>query len=82
MQLLPAVKLCRSMGHVCHLLLSVKSFFDQQMYLETRVTYVIEVTDFKSEVIFDLRGCLEAVEASEAAKRAHILEAICTWISR
>ena len=29
---------------------------------------VIEVTNFKSEVRFDLRGCLEAVVASEAAK--------------
>ena len=28
---------------------------------------VIEVTDFKPEVRFDLRGCLEAVVASEAA---------------
>ena len=35
----------------------------------TVVTYVIEVTDFKSEVRFDLRGCLEAVVASEAAKK-------------
>ena len=35
--------------------------------------YVIGVTDFKTEVIFDLRGCLEAVVASEAAKRAHTI---------
>ena len=27
-----------------------------------------QVTDFKSEVIFDISGCLEAVVASEAAK--------------
>ena len=32
------------------------------------VTYVIEVTDLKSEVWHDLRGCLEAVVTSEAAK--------------
>ena len=30
----------------------------------TMARYVIEVTDFKSEVRFDLRGCLEAVVAS------------------
>ena len=30
---------------------------------------VIEVTDFKSEVRFDLRGSLEAVVASEAVKK-------------
>ena len=36
-------------------------------------TYVIEVTDLKSEVRFDLQGCLEAVVASEAAKRAHTI---------
>ena len=41
---------------------------------------VIEVADFKYEVRFDLRGCLEAVVASEAAKRAHTT--LCTWISR
>ena len=29
------------------------------------------VTDFKSEVRFDLQDCLEAVVALEAAKRAH-----------
>ena len=33
--------------------------------------YVIEVTDFKSEVKFDLTGCLEAVVAFEAARRAY-----------
>ena len=33
---------------------------------------VIEVTDFKSEVRFDLPGFLEAVVASEAAIRDHI----------
>ena len=38
----------------------------------TMTRYVIEVTDFKSEVRFDLRGCLEAVVASEAARRAFI----------
>ena len=35
--------------------------------------YVNEITDFKSEVRFDLQGCLEAVVASEAAKRAHTI---------
>ena len=45
-------------------------------------TNVIEVTDLKSEVRHDLRGCLEAVVTSEAAKRAHTMEAICTWISK
>ena len=30
--------------------------------------YVTEVTDFKSEVGFDLKGCLVAVVASEGAK--------------
>ena len=34
---------------------------------------VIGVTDFKSEVILDLQGCLEAVVASEAAKRTHTI---------
>ena len=33
-------------------------------------TNVIEVTDLKSEVRHDLRGCLEAVVTSEAAKRS------------
>ena len=47
--LLPSAKPRRSMGHVCHG--AIKSFF------ETRVTYVIEVTDFKSRVRFDLCGC-------------------------
>ena len=28
------------------------------------------MTDFKSEVIFDIWGCLEAVVASEAAKKS------------
>ena len=32
-------------------------------------TYVIEVTVFKSEVRFDLQGCLEVAGASESAKR-------------
>ena len=32
------------------------------MHLETLVTYVIEVIDFKSEVRFDLRGCLELLQ--------------------
>ena len=40
---------------------------------ETFVTYVIEVTDLKSEVTFDLQGSLEAVVALEAAKRAHTI---------
>ena len=31
------------------------------------VTYVTEVTDIISEVVCDLRGCLEAFMASEAA---------------
>ena len=35
-------------------------------------TYVIEVTDLKYEVRLDLRGCLEAVVASEAAIRLYI----------
>ena len=35
--------------------------------------YVIGVTDFKSEVIFDISGCLEDEVTSEAAKRAHIM---------
>ena len=43
-------------------------------------TYVIEVTDLKSEVRHDLRGCLEAVVASEAVKRDHTIQAICTWL--
>jgi len=34
---------------------------------------VIEVTDFKSEVISDLQGCLEAIVASEAVKRVHTI---------
>ena len=33
---------------------------------------LIEVTDFKSEVRFDLRGCLEAVVSLEAAN-AHTI---------
>ena len=33
-----------------------------------KASYVIEVTDLKYEVRLDLRGCLEAVVASEAAK--------------
>ena len=36
-------------------------------------TYVIEVTDLKSEVRHDLRGCLEAVVTSEVAKRVHTI---------
>ena len=36
-------------------------------------TGVNEVTDFKSEVRFDIRGSLEAVVALEAAKRAHTI---------
>ena len=35
--------------------------------------YVIGVTDFKSEVIFDLKGCVEDEVASEAVKRAHTI---------
>ena len=35
------------------------------MYPETPVTWVLWVTDFKSKVRFDLRGCLEATVASE-----------------
>ena len=42
------------------------------MCLETLVTYVSEVTDFKSEVRFDLQCCLEAVVASEVTIRATI----------
>ena len=38
----------------------------------TMARYVIEVTDFKSEVRFVLRGCLEAVVASEVARKAYI----------
>ena len=35
---------------------------------------VIGVTDVKSEAIFDLHACLEAVVASEAAKfQSHLL---------
>ena len=34
------------------------------------VTWVIEVTEFNSEVICDLRGRLEAAMASEATKMA------------
>ena len=30
--------------------------------------YVIGVTDFKTEIRFDIRGCLEAAVASEAKK--------------
>ena len=33
-------------------------------------TWVIEVTEFNSEVRCDLRGCLEAAMASEATKMA------------
>ena len=33
-------------------------------------TWVIEVTEFDSEVKCDLRGCLEAAMASEATKMA------------
>ena len=44
-------------------------------------TYVIEVTDLKSEVRHDLQGCLEAVVTSEAAKTFHIIKAICTRLS-
>ena len=33
-------------------------------------TQVIEVSEFKSEVICSLRGCLEATTASEAPKMA------------
>ena len=36
-----------------------------------KATYVIEVTDFNSEVRIDLQGCLEAVVTSESAKRAY-----------
>ena len=36
-------------------------------------TYVIEVTDLKSEVRHDLRGCFEAVVTSEAAKTVHTI---------
>ena len=46
-----------------------------------RATYVIEATDLKSEVRHDLQGCLESVVTSEAAKRAHTIEAICTWMN-
>ena len=49
------------------------------MYMDMRI---VRVTDLKSEVRFNLGGCLEAVVASEAAKRAHTIYAICTWISR
>ena len=35
--------------------------------------YVIKVTEFKFEVIFGLQGCLEAVVASEPAKRTHTI---------
>ena len=40
------------------------------MYPETLVTRILWVTDFKSEVKFDLRGRLEAAMASEATKMA------------
>ena len=33
-------------------------------------TYLIEVTEFKSEVAFDLQGHLEAAMAAEATKMA------------
>ena len=36
----------------------------------TTVSYVIEVTEFKSEVSLDLRGHLEVTMASEATKMA------------
>ena len=36
-------------------------------------TYVVEVTDLKYEVRHDLRGCLEAVVTSEAAKTFRII---------
>ena len=39
----------------------------------TEITYVIKVTEFKFEVIFGLRGCLEAVVASEPAKKTYTL---------
>ena len=54
------------------LLLVSKSFFDYASYLDIGNIFVTEVTDFKSEVRFDLRGCLEAVVASEAAIRDKI----------
>ena len=38
-----------------------------------KATCVIEVTDTKYEVRLDLRGCLEAVVTSEAAKRVHTI---------
>ena len=37
----------------------------------TMLAYVIEVTELKSEVRFDLQGRLEAVVALEAAQRAY-----------
>ena len=54
------------------LLLVSKSFFDYASYLDIGNIFVTEVTDFKSDVGFDLRGCLEAVVASEAAKLVYI----------
>ena len=39
----------------------------------TMAIYEKKFTDFKSEVRFDLRGCLEALVASEAIIRDHII---------
>ena len=47
-----------------------KQVFNYEVRLvETLVTYLIEVIDFKSEVRPDLGGCLEAVVASMTVKR-------------
>ena len=37
------------------------------------ITYVIKLTELKFEVIFGLWGCLEAIVASEPAKRTHMI---------
>ena len=56
------------------MILLLRHFNHLQESFSNKVTmarYVIEVTDFKSEVKFDLTGCLEAVVAFEAARRAY-----------
>ena len=52
------------MDHIC----SPPGESSQCRDLETQVTYVIEVTDFKKEVPFDLRDCFEATVAPEVVK--------------
>ena len=77
MRFLPAAKHAGQWIMIHHLLLVLllRSIFEIQAVggQIDMATYVIEVTDLKYVVRFDLRGCLEAVVASEAAKRAHTI---------